>query len=194
MPLILKIVGLDFFGQSDAPALLRQIDQHARAFLADHLQGHLQLVAAIATQRGDQIAGETGRMQTNQRLGGFGRIADYNRHRLLVFVLNAIAQDPAGTESGRQIRFGHAENQFFAAPAIADQGLDADDLQLKFFGQFEKFFPGSPVAGFAENFDQHAGWFQIRPCAPDRRRPRYGRPVAARRLLWPPADTDARAA
>ena len=35
-PLILQLVGLDLFDQADAAAFLRQIDQHAGAFLADH--------------------------------------------------------------------------------------------------------------------------------------------------------------
>jgi len=159
-PLILKIVGLDFFGQSDASALLRQIDQHTGAFLADHLQGHLELVAAVAAERGYKIARETRRMQTHQGLSGFCRVADHYGHRLLILVLNTVANDPAGAEAGGKIGFGDAEHQFFATPAIADKGLDTDNLKMKLVGQGKKFVPGGPLAGFAEDLDEHARGFQ----------------------------------
>ena len=66
--LVLQVVGLDLLDQADAAAFLRQIDQHAGPFLADHLHGQVELVAAIAAQRGQQVAGEAGRVQPHQRL------------------------------------------------------------------------------------------------------------------------------
>jgi hypothetical protein len=66
-PLLLQGVGFDFFGQADAAAFLRQINQHAGPFAADHVQRHLELLAAIAAQRAQQIAGETAGMNPHQR-------------------------------------------------------------------------------------------------------------------------------
>ena len=71
--LVLQVVGLDLFDQPDAAAFLRQIDQHAGPFAADHLQGHVELVAAVAAERRQQVAGEAGRVQPHQRRGDFRR-------------------------------------------------------------------------------------------------------------------------
>jgi hypothetical protein len=59
-PLVLQLVGLDFLDDADAPAFLRQIDEHARALAADHVEGHVKLVAAVAAQRFQQVAREAG--------------------------------------------------------------------------------------------------------------------------------------
>ena len=37
--------------QADAPAFLRQIHEHARALALDHVECHVQLIAAIAAER-----------------------------------------------------------------------------------------------------------------------------------------------
>ena len=71
--LVLKAVGLDLLDQADAAAFLRQVDEHAAPFLADHLQGHAELVAAVAAERGQQVAGEARRMQPDQRRGRLAR-------------------------------------------------------------------------------------------------------------------------
>ncbi len=49
-PLILQAIGADLLDQADASPFLRQIDQRPCPFGADHLQGHMQLVATIAPQ------------------------------------------------------------------------------------------------------------------------------------------------
>ena len=62
------------------------------------------LRAAIAPQRRDQIAREAGRVEPNQRFGAVGQIAEDDGHRLLIFVLHAISDDPGRSVLGRQIR------------------------------------------------------------------------------------------
>ena len=56
--LVLQRVGFDLFGDADAPPLLRQVNEHASAFALDHIERHVQLVAAIAAERFEQIAGK----------------------------------------------------------------------------------------------------------------------------------------
>src|SRR5207253_5287079 len=55
---VLQLIGLDLFDQPDAAAFLWQIDEYAGPFAADHVEGHVKLVAAIATERIEQISGE----------------------------------------------------------------------------------------------------------------------------------------
>ena len=50
-PLILQRVRLDLLHQADPAAFLRQIDEHARPFVADHVERHVQLIAAVAAER-----------------------------------------------------------------------------------------------------------------------------------------------
>ena len=57
-PLILQLVGLDLLDEPDAAALLRKIDEYAAALPADPFEGHVQLVAAVAPQAVEQVAGE----------------------------------------------------------------------------------------------------------------------------------------
>ena len=66
-PLVLEVVGPDLLDQADAPPLLRQVDQGADPLVADHRQGHVELVAAVAAQRVEQVAGEARRVEPDQR-------------------------------------------------------------------------------------------------------------------------------
>ena len=45
---VLQLVGFDLFNDANAPAFLRQVNQDPAAFAANHVEGHVQLVAAIA--------------------------------------------------------------------------------------------------------------------------------------------------
>ena len=56
--LILERVGPDFLGETDSAAFLRQVDQDTASFAADLIERHMQLVAAVAAQRPEHIAGE----------------------------------------------------------------------------------------------------------------------------------------
>ena len=57
-PGILQLIGAQLVGKADAAALLRQIQQHAAAGLVQSLHRRLQLLAAIAAQAAQQVAGE----------------------------------------------------------------------------------------------------------------------------------------
>ena len=65
-PGILQLIGPELVDEADAPALLRQIEQHAVARSRDRGDRAAQLVTAIAAQAGEQIAGKTLRMQSHQ--------------------------------------------------------------------------------------------------------------------------------
>ena len=57
--LLLKLVGLQLVEQPDPPALLREVEQNPLPLLFDHSERCGQLVAAVASHRLKQIAGET---------------------------------------------------------------------------------------------------------------------------------------
>jgi hypothetical protein len=59
---ILQSLGAQLVDEANAPAFMREIKQHAPAFLGDGRDGAAQLVAAVAPQGRQQIARETFRM------------------------------------------------------------------------------------------------------------------------------------
>ena len=65
--LILQGISLQLGHEPNTPPLLLLIEQDARASLRDEAQRHLQLLAAIAAQRIEDIARQALRMNSNQR-------------------------------------------------------------------------------------------------------------------------------
>ena len=79
---ILQPIGPQLVDEPDAPSFLREIEQHAAAGPGDGSDPAAQLVAAVAAQAGEQVAGKTFRMQPHQnRRGRIGR-ADQDRQML----------------------------------------------------------------------------------------------------------------
>lgn len=73
---ILQLVGLELGHQADSTTFLLLIDQDARAGLGDHLQGHLQLLTAVAAERAKHITGETLGMDADERWLGMDVTVD----------------------------------------------------------------------------------------------------------------------
>src|SRR5208282_6281937 len=66
-PAVLKRVGPDLVAEPDPAPLLMQIDDHAGAGRQDPADRFTQLLAAIASARREDVAGETFRMEPHQR-------------------------------------------------------------------------------------------------------------------------------
>src|SRR5215213_10084932 len=72
--IILHLIGAHLVGQTQTPAFLRQVEHDAATRLLELRKRKLQLIAAVAAPRAKYVAGETGRMQTNEdRLGEIRR-------------------------------------------------------------------------------------------------------------------------
>ena len=56
--LVLEVVGAELVHEADAPPLLAHVDDDAAPLLVDPLQGRLELVAAVAAQRPEDVAGQ----------------------------------------------------------------------------------------------------------------------------------------
>ena len=57
-PLLLELVGAQLVEQADPAALLGEVEQHAAALALDHRQRRLELLAAVAAQRVEDVAGQ----------------------------------------------------------------------------------------------------------------------------------------
>ena len=154
-PLVLEIIGADLLDQADPPPLLGQVDECADPLGADHLQGHAELVAAVAPQRIEQVAREAGGVQPHQGRFDGAQVAHDDRDRLVArFVLHAIADDPAAPVNGGQVRLGDALHELLAEASVLDQGLDRDDRQAVLAGDLvQPLAPGhlDPIGDLAED-------------------------------------------
>ena len=66
--LLLELVGLELVEQADAAALLGEVEQHAAALLLDAQQRVLELLAAVAAQRVEDVAGEALRVHAHEHV------------------------------------------------------------------------------------------------------------------------------
>ena len=157
MPLVLEVVGADLLDQADPPALLGQVDQGPDPLVADRLQGQVELVAAVAAERVEQVAGEAGRVDPDQRGRDRLEVAHDDRDRLVArLVLDPVADDPPPAVAGGQLGLGHPVDQLLAAAPVADQHLDRDDRQAELGGDLVELLAAGDVDP-VEDLDQDAG-------------------------------------
>ncbi len=155
---VLQCVSLDLLGQANATSLLRQVNQHSVFFAGDHLQSKIQLVAAIATQRAQQVTGKATGVHANQRsLVLFTRFTHHQSDRFLSFVFYIVGHDFELTVLGGQRCGGSLCDKFFAGASELDELFNRDDAQIVFFSDFEQFVPGRPVALLVQNFAKDSG-------------------------------------
>ena len=97
---------------------------------ADHREGHAKLVAAIAPERVEQVAGEAGGVQSDERRFDRFQVAHDQGHGLIArLVLHAVADDPPASVAGGQVGLGGSHDELLAQAAVLDQSLDGDDGQ-----------------------------------------------------------------
>ena len=153
---VLEFVGFELRQKSNAPALLRQIDHDALAFAVNHFHRHVQLVAAVAAEGIHQIPGEARGVHADQRrFAGGLQIAPDHRQRFLVFVLDAVADEPGVSEVGcGDDHVGFAVHQAFPHSPMPDEFLNRDDRNIVLGGDFEQLIEARHVErGLAANLD-----------------------------------------
>ncbi len=92
---VLQLISPQFVDQADAAALLRQVHQDSGAGGGDFLDRALKLVATVAPQGPQQIAGETLRMQAGQHRFVLIGLTDNDGQ-----VLQAAVNGPKGDDAG----------------------------------------------------------------------------------------------
>ena len=70
---LLQAVGAQLVQQADAAALLGEVEQHALALALDHRQRRFELLAAVAAQRVEDVAGEALRVHAHEHVGAARR-------------------------------------------------------------------------------------------------------------------------
>ena len=65
---LLELVGAQLVEQADAATLLREVEEHAAALVLDPLQRVVELLAAVAAQRVEDVAGQALRVHADQHV------------------------------------------------------------------------------------------------------------------------------
>jgi hypothetical protein len=81
---ILEVIGPQLVEDTDPASLLAQVDQNPSTFFGDHMHGLMQLRPTVATQRAQDIAGETFGVHTHQHILASGDIADEQDEMFLI--------------------------------------------------------------------------------------------------------------
>ena len=92
--LVLEVVGAQLVQQPDPAALLGEVEEHAAALLLDHRQRRLELLAAVAAERVEHVAGEALGVHADEHVLGAGHLALDERDVVLVVDQRAVADRP----------------------------------------------------------------------------------------------------
>ena len=139
-PGVLQFVGLEFGHETDAASLLLFVDEDSGAVVGDHRERHLELLSAVAAQRSEDVAGETLRMNANERRRGCHVAHDqrdgvFRAARAVVAERTLEAVDAEASPAGREVRGGELSNRVFRGHVfIIDGGSQTADSGGSFAG------------------------------------------------------------
>src|SRR5688572_25949894 len=77
---LLELVRAELVGDADGATLVpADVEDHASPFTSDQLHRPIQLLAAVASERAEHIAGQALGMHAGEEVGGVTRLARYTR-------------------------------------------------------------------------------------------------------------------
>ena len=161
-PLLLKFVGVDFRPEPDPPPLLPHVNQDARAGFPDALHRLVQLRAAIAPPRSEDIAGEAFAVDAHERRLAGGNLSEHQRDVVQAIDQRAVKMQVEIPVIGRHQNRFLALDQLLALPAVGDEVLDRAELQPVLALEFHQIRKPRHRAVFLENFANDAGRIEPR--------------------------------
>jgi hypothetical protein len=160
-PRFLQLVGHDLAGQADAaPLLVEQVEEHAALFAADHLHRPLQLLAAVAAQRAEGVAGQALRMDAHQDRLLAAQVALGQGDVGLLLDLVDEGLDGEVAPARRQARLRDHLHQGVGVHPVLDDLLDGDDGHRVFFGETDQVGHARHGAVFLHDLADHPGRLQ----------------------------------
>src|SRR5580704_11488404 len=128
-PLILQRVGFDLVTQADSAALLMQVNDYARLGSENLMDRLIELLAAVASLRAENVAGQAFRMQPHQ--GGTSAAYVAADQREVLAAVNDITEDNRAQLAFGQhkLRFRHALHQQFVGQPVRYQLADKAQRQ-----------------------------------------------------------------
>ena len=122
----------------DAAALLTHVEQDPASFIFDLSHGGGKLLATVAAQRAEGIAGETFGVYAAEHVLSVADLALDEGDVMLAVELVDEAVSAEIAVFGRQAHRGDLLDQLFVAFAVALQILDGDEFYVVFFRQLKK--------------------------------------------------------
>ena len=154
---ILQRIRFDLVDQTDAPSFLAHINDDAFSFLLNHFHRAVQLIAAVAAGRSENVAGAAFRVYAHQNVVFFADLSLDQRDVLHVVHVVFIDDDfEIAAVERRQRSFGHAANERFMLHPIVDQIGDGDDLELMLAGKDFQVRHARHGAVVLHDFTDHA--------------------------------------
>ena len=128
--LLLELVRLELVQEPDAAPLLRHVQEHAARLGGDAPQGGVELVAAVAAQRVEDVAGQALGVDADEHVVGAVDVAVHERDVVLARQLLAEGDRLELAVLGRQPHRDLALDELLVAAPVLDEVGDADELQL----------------------------------------------------------------
>ena len=128
--LLLELVGAQLVEQADPAALLREVEEHALALLLDAHERVLELLAAVAAQRVEDVAGQALGVDADEHVVLPLDLALDHRDVVLVVDERAEADGLEVAERRRQAGLDDALDELVVLAAVRDQVGDRDHLQV----------------------------------------------------------------
>ena len=143
--LVLQLVRLELVEQTDAAAFLIEIDDHAASLGGDHLHRLVELPAAVAAHRVEDVAGEALRVHADENVFAAGDVAVHERDVLVLVDVVLVADDPPLAVIGGQPRLGDAMHEPLVLEPVRDELRDGDERQSVLFAQTSRARAGCAV-------------------------------------------------
>ena len=159
---ILEFIGAEFVDDADSAAFLGDVEDDAFAFGFDHLEGGAELVAAIAAEGAEDVAGEAGAMDADER--GFGvYFAFDDGDEGFGFDFGFVGIDFELAVFGGEVdRASFAFDEGLGASAVGDEVFDRNDFEAVFGGiGFEAAIEAEHFAVVADDFDADSDGFGV---------------------------------
>src|SRR5262245_1952163 len=128
--LLLQLVGAELVQEPDAPALLGHVQKHAVVLPADLSERLLELLAAVAAERVEDVAGQAFRVGAHEHALLAGGVAAHERDVLLAAQDLPICDRLELAVLRRHPHRDHALDELLGAPPVLDQVGDGDHLDL----------------------------------------------------------------
>src|SRR3954453_20248491 len=127
-PGLLQLVGLALVQEADPAPLLRHVEKHSARLLGDPLERELQLLAAVAAKRMEDVAGQAPRVDAHEHVL---LAVDVALDESDVVLARKRLTEGDGREvpvRRREPHGGHALDQLLRLAAVLDQVFDGDHL------------------------------------------------------------------
>ena len=126
---LLQLVGPQLVEQAYAATFLREVEEHAAALLLDPKERVLELLAAVAAERMEHVAGQAFGVDSDQNVVLALHLALDHCDVVLLVDEGAEPHDAEVAELRRHVGLDHTLDELVVASPVGDQVADRDHLE-----------------------------------------------------------------